>query len=336
MRRTCAVTAGTLCLLSALSGVASADAPTKAGWWNAVSANGFALPQPTTGADDLHVGEGPSGPSAYAAVAYDLTGQSVSGARLELTVEPDSAVGTVKVQACPTKTITWKAGGNQPYDTRPEYDCARATPGSLAADGSKVVFLLDAPAEASAGYSLAIVPVDGAAPFMVDFAKPGPTSLTPELASAQDGEPTTDTAAPPPYVPPATGTSGTPPLSPTVTVEAPPLTASGPTPELAVPAAPAPVTAAEVPAAAPQVPAAAVRPAVPVSNRERYVAESLLALLVGAFVYALQQPSAQPRLIGGMARKGGAAPLPVLPGSQAPRGIGRFATVRTAPARRLV
>ena len=33
---------------------------------------------PTTGADDLHVSQGPSGPAAYAAVAYDLFGATVT------------------------------------------------------------------------------------------------------------------------------------------------------------------------------------------------------------------------------------------------------------------
>jgi hypothetical protein len=332
MRRTCAVTVGTLGLLSALSGVAAADAPTRSGWWNAASANGVALPQPTTGGDDLHVGQGPNGPTAYAAVAYDLTGQAVSGGRLELKVVPNTAVGTIEVQACPTKTATWKAGSDQPYDTRPEYDCGRPAPGALAPDGTSVTFLLDAPAEALGGYSLAIVPVEGAAPFLVDFAKPDATSLTPEVALEQPAE---QPAAEDPgagFVPPAAGTPGTPPLSPTVTVDAPPLAVAGPVPELAVPVAPAPVSA-EAPVTAAPVPVAAARPVAPVSNRERYVAGSLLALLAGGFVYALQQPTAQPRLLGGMARKG--AP-PVLPVSERPRGIGRFATLRTAPARRLV
>jgi hypothetical protein len=75
-----------------------------------------------------------------------------------------------------------------------------------------------------------------------------------------------------------------------------------------------------------------------VSNRDRYAAGTLLALLSGAIVWALQQPSRAHPLIGGAARKSvpAGAPLPAPVVDDRPRGIGRFATLRTAPARRLV
>jgi hypothetical protein len=77
----------------------------------------------------------------------------------------------------------------------------------------------------------------------------------------------------------------------------------------------------------------AAQTAPPVSNRERYVAGTLLALLSGLLVWAFQQPAPTPRLIGGMARK---APPALVPVDVRPRGIGRFATLRTAPARPLL
>ena len=52
-----------------------------------------------------------------------------------------------------------------------------------------------------------------------------------------------------------------------------------------------------------------------------------------ALIWAAQQPTAVPRLIGGMART---APATSAAGSDQPRGIGRFTTLRTAPARRLL
>lgn len=326
--RTAAVAIGTVGLLPVLAGAALADAPTRTAWWNAASANGISLPQPTTGADSLHVGQSPEGPTAYAGVAYDLTGQAIAGATLQLKIVSGSAVGTVKVSACPTKNTTWKAGGNQPISAAPGYDCAGGAPGSLAADGASVTFLLDARQLLVGSYSLAIVPTEGAAPFQVDFAKPDAASLSPELAAAPVTEPG-PAAAPPPYVPPAS--SGVAPLSP-ATVAQPPAFGAVQAPALAVPVAPAPRAAP-----APQAPAAAApsrRPVEPVSNRDRYAAGTALALLAGALVWALQQPASTPRLIGGMARKAGPQALTVI--DVQPRGIGRFSTLRTAPARPLL
>jgi hypothetical protein len=301
-----------------------ADAPARTGWWTVASAGGMALPQPTTAAEDLHVGQGPDGPSAYAAVAYDLVGQTVSGATLQLKLVPNSALGTVALVACPTKAASWKAGGNQAYDTAPAYDCANGEPGMLAADGTGVTFFLDAPLGGT-GYSLAIVPAPGAAPFSVDVVKPDAVSLAAQVeAPAVEPGPV---AAEAPAPPATTGvgsaplSAGTAPLAPTVPLQAP---------AVAAPAVPSP-QAAPAPAA---LTAAATRPVEPVSNRDRYTAGTMLALLAGLLVWAAQQPSAQPRLLGGMARK--AAPTPVSVVDAKPRGIGRFAALRTSPARPLV
>jgi hypothetical protein len=316
--------------LLGLATAASADAPTKAGWWNAASANGFALPAPTTGTDNLHVAQGPGGPTAYAAVAYDLTGQSISGATLQLKVSANSAVGTTDVMACPTKDASWKAGGNQTYDTRPAYDCAKGVHGVAAADGTTVTFLLDAAQQLSGAFSLAIVPAQDAVPFSIDFDKPDATSLAPELDAAAEPAPVA-ADAPPPYQPPAgTGTASAP-LSSGTVAQAPPVQLQAPVVSAPTVAMPAPAAAA-----APVPPSAPVVAAKPVadSRRVRYEAGTLLALLTGAVVFAAQQPSKRPRLIGGMARKGG--PVALEPVDAQPRGIGRFAAIRTQPARPLV
>jgi hypothetical protein len=320
-------------LVLAVAGTAYADAPTKTGWWNAASANGVALPMPTTSADDLHVGQGANGPTAYAAVAYSLVGQPVSAATLQLKVAANRTVGTIDVVACPTKDATWKGGGDQPYDAAPAYDCAKGIQGAVAADGTAVTFLLDTAQQSlGTGYSLAIVPSADAKPFDVDFVKPDATSLAPQV-DATFTEPSTDNAAPPPAAPapqpPTTGVSGTAPLSAGTVAQLP-----APAPALQGPAVAAPVVPAPQPAAAPYVAASATRPAVPVSNKDRYAAGSGLALIAGFLVWALQQSNPEPRLLGGMARKAG--PATRVPVDPAPRGIGRFATLRTAPARRLV
>jgi hypothetical protein len=323
------VAAGAVALVSALGGLALADAPVRTGWWNAATAGGVALPQPTTSADDLHVSQGASGPAAFAAVAYDLAG-ALTDATLVLKVVPSSAVGTVDVAACPTRDGAWKAGGNQTIDTAPGYDCAAGVPGLVAADGTTVTFLIDARQQAATGgLSLAVVPKADALPFSVDFAKPDASSLsatveTPAVTDPAPAEPAT--ALPPP----GPGTSGTAPLGGGSVAAPPALEPAGPAP-VAAPALPQPQAA---PAPQPAAPVRTAAAAEPISNRDRYIAGTLLALLSGAIVWALQQPTRSPRLIGGAARK--VAPVAAAVVGGRPRGIGRFAALRTAPARRLV
>lgn len=312
---------------------ASAMPPAKAGWWNVATFGGAALPMPTTAAGDLHVGQSPTGPTAYAAVAYDLAGQSVSSAVLELKITANSAVGTPSLRACRTKDTAWKAEENGPITDAPAYDCSKsAVAGLVSATGDTVTFLLDAAQQVGGTYSLAIVPTDGATAFQVDLTKPGPESLTPSDVSAPQGT-TTTSGTTSTYVPPAgSGVSAAAPLTGGAASLAPtaPL-AVAQAPAVAAPTVPAPQAAAP-PYVAPAVTAASTQP---ISNRDRYEAGTLLALLAGALVWAYQQKAPQPRLIGGMARSAGAVPEPV-PVDPTPRGIGRFASVRMAPARRLV
>ena len=316
-------------LLCAASGSALADAPTKTGWWNEASVNGVALPQPTTGADNLHVQQGPSGPTAYAAVAYTLLG-AVPSATLQLKVAPNSAVGTPDVLACPTKDAAWKAGGNQPYTARPQYDCATGVPGIRAADGTTITFLLDTRQQLSGSYSLALLPAPDAVPFSVDFVKPDATSLAPDVDAAPPAEPTTE---PEPFTapPPGAGVSGAAPFGTGSEVLTAPFQAAAPVP--VVPSEPVPMAAPAPVAPQGAGPTAVARPLTPVSNKERYQAGTLLALLVGALVWACQQPTPERRLIGGLSRT---APPAALAVDERPRGIGRFATTRTAAARPLL
>jgi hypothetical protein len=202
----------------------------------------------------------------------------------------------------------------------PVYDCSRlSVPGLVSANGDTVTFLLDDTQQLSGGYSLAIIPLSGAAPFQVDLVKPRQESLT-----------LTVVGPPPLVVPSPTAAVG---LPSGAAVSAGPVLVDPPTssqpvvaaPRVAPPAAPAPGPVQARPVAAPR----------PVSNRERYVAGSLLALFAGAFTWLLQQRSPPLRLLGGVARTSRAA-RHLIEEVGPIRGIGRFASARTAPARRLL
>jgi hypothetical protein len=320
------ITAAGLLTVAFAPPAAQALPPTKAGWWNAASAGGAALPLPTTTAGDLHVGQAPTGPSAYAAVAYELLGQTVTSASLELKLK--NAVGTPALSACPTKDNAWKAAEDGAIADAPVYDCSKGgISGVLSATGDTVTFLLSDSQQLAGAYSLAIVPTDGSVPFQVDLEKPGPASLTPTgLGAAQAAAPAYQ---PPVAPPPGTGTTATAPIAAVAPVAPTAPLAAAQAPVVAAPAQPAPR-----PAAAPYTPAASALPVKPLSNRDRYEAGTLLALIAGGLVWAFQQPASTPRLIGGLTRTSGGQPEPAPVGS--PRGVGRFAVVRAAPARRLV
>lgn len=325
------VTSLSLCSLLAAS--ASGQGPSKFGWWNTVTANGVALPQPTTSADALHVGQGPKGPSAYAAVAYDLPGVMVTSAVIQLKVVAQSTVGQIVLAACPTKDLVWKTGGDQPIDTAPEYDCTKGVGGLVSADGTTVTFPLDSQQQlATGGYSLAIVPDPGAAPFSVDFSKPDDKTLTVQADAAPAA------AAPPPGPAPFGTPSGeqasAPPSSGASTIIAGP---AGLVPLAPVLAAPPAIEQPSVGMPAAPTHLAARPDLVPTGNRERYLAGSILALLAGALVWAYQQPTPAPRRLGGLARKSAPAATSLPAGTVGPiRGIGRFAIARSEPARRLI
>jgi hypothetical protein len=328
-RRTAVVLASTG-LLSAAFGAGAAQAlpPTKTGWWNAASAGGAALPMPTTTAGDLHIGQAPNGPSAYAAVSYDLLGQAATSASLTLKLK--SALGTPALSACITKDNSWKAAQDGALADAPAFDCAKAgISGVLSAAGDSITFLLNDTQQLAGSYSLAIVPTPGAVPFQVDVEKPGPTSLTPTGLTAAPDAPAPYQPPPPAGAAPGGGAAAPAPM-PAGLAPIAPAPAAAQAPLVAPPAAPAPQPAAAPPALPPAV---ATAPIQPVSNRERYAAGSLLALIAGGLVWAFQQPGTTPRLIGGLARGEGSVPPPV---GAVRRGIGRFATLRTAPARRLV
>jgi hypothetical protein len=318
MRRRTVIVALAMLLLGAVlvPDPASALAPAKAGWWNAASAGGISAPQPTTAAGDLHIGQGPTGPTAVAAVDYELSGERPS-AVLELKVRSGSTFGTAALVACPTKDRGWKAVDNGPMSAAPAYDCSRfSVPGFVSANGDTATFLLDDSQRLSGGYSLAIVPVAASASFQVDLVKPGPESLTL----------TRPTPSPSTVVRPPAGGTGLP-VGPPALSAAPP---SSPRPVVAAPqvALPSASTPASVEEAAP---ATAPKPV----RNDRFLAGSLLAVFAGALTMLLQQRSPPLRLLGGVARTSRSAPAPA-DDDGPPRGIGRYVSVRTGPARKLI
>lgn len=216
--------AATLVLTTATAAAASGTAtgpgaPLRTGWWSTLSADGTALPAPTTAAGDLHVGADPNGPTAFAAVAYAPLAPAADSAVLTLKIVTQNTVGTPALRVCPVTTASWPAGGDQPYTAAPTYSCTHAVSGVLGAGGATETFLLDAAEQdRDGGYDLAVVGTDGATPFSLDLSAPGTGSL-----SSTPGAP----GAPAATATGATGATGA---------------ADGP-----APASPAPVNAAPTP-----------------------------------------------------------------------------------------
>jgi len=167
---------------------AYAEAPSRVGWWNLVSAGAVAAPAPTTPSGGLHIAAVPGQVLAYGAVFYQLPRHAVV---VQLTLTIAGSQGTVKLLACPTKSDSWKGGDDQSSDSAPAYDCGTTPPtGAVAADGKSVSFALTSfPTDS---LSVALVP-DLSQPFSVDLDKPGASSLKVTTAA-----PTTGAASPPP------------------------------------------------------------------------------------------------------------------------------------------
>ncbi len=356
------LTAASALVMATWPSAASADAPVRTAWWNTVSGGGQSAPAPTAADGGLHIAVAPGQVLAFGAVLYSMPVDAT--ATLELKV---ASQGTPVLVACPTKTSSWKEGGNQPSDAAPAYDCStRSYTGSVSADGATVTFLVDGGSETTPGeLSLAIVPymthdapagvgtqlpVDATPPFVADIAKPDASSLTitselplgtgsgsggggggtqPGNTPATSGGGTTSTSG---------GSAGGAQVPPTL-VDAPPADTTtavdGAAPQVAPPAtSTAPGALAPAAAAVPKV-----------DNTAHNIALALLVLVAMAVIASGNTTmQRQPRLIGGGRRSAGdsatataVAPVVVAGyGAAAVRGLGRFARERTAPPRPLV
>lgn len=328
MRRLLAVVALTGAGMLACVPAAQAQGPARTGWWNTATVSGTALPA-TTPPDQLHLAQGPAGPLAFAAVSYPVP--TYASAELVLHVASGSEIGTPAVLLCPTRDDRWKAGGDQPVDAAPAFDCAgRSVTAVLGSDaaGTTLTFLLDPSLQLAPGTtSLAVLPAPGSAPFSLDLAAPDALSLTVGQAPAPvvrnpattpPTQPGTDAVAPP------AGTGFAPPPG-QVPFVLPPAVVSPPS--LATSVLPPTVAAPQVPVGTAQ----AVRLRLSTSEGRRE-ATVLLALVVGGFAAVLSQQRREPlRLLGGRSR---AVDSPAEVTGPA-RGIGRFARPRSSAAKML-
>lgn len=304
-----------------------AEAPSQTGWWFELQTKTLPapLPSPPLVPDGgMYVQQGPSGPTAYGAVHYDAT--SASSATLTLTTAPGSTASLgAPVQACAT-TSQWKAPDPPPgaWDDAPKYG-STCTPGRIAADGSAVAFAFDSTFFTNAGLDVAIVPIDGAAPYSLVFNKPAADSLQLTSGSAR---PSTSTPATALAAGPSTVSVGR-----VVT----------PSPAAARPVAPVsqgspPTTPAPVAATQPTVANTALN-LVGFGDPDRGARMAALsgasAIVIGWWLLSTRAVRT-PRLLGALAGGGahaaaGASPEPTVRVA----GVGRFARTRTTSARRL-
>lgn len=305
-------------------GAANAASPIKSGWWNVASLGHIVTPMPTTAMGDLHVGQATNGPTALAAVAYDLSGERISAALLELKVTANSAIGVPTLAICPT-TREWKPAQDGPMVDAPTYDCRKhAVVGHLSARGDAVTFLLGANGQSSGRYSFAIVPATGAKPFQVDLTKPGPDSLTVTITDTRPSPVERSGAVA--STEPAVTISSDRVVATAPAVDAAPTTANAPSPGFALPST--------LGTAAPSPPTVSLRSLVPHGDRVRFIAGALLAVIAIVLAWATELQTRPPRMLGGLARYN--RPEVGLVASRArQRGIGRFAAVRAGPPRHL-
>jgi hypothetical protein len=319
---------------------ANADPAVRVGWWNTASGGGQAAPDPTAPDGGLHIAVAPGEILAYGAVLYNLAPDAT--ATLELKV---SGQGTPVLQACPTKDLSWKDGGDQPADAAPAYDCSvHSYTASISSDGTTATFLLDGSADTAPGQlSLAIIPymthdapggvgtelpVDSTAPFSVDIPKPAVDSLTvtslPTVATPNgDHHGRGGTAVPSTSTQSSGGSTATGQQMSTTPAVSVPDTSTVPTPMQ-------PTAAGAVP-----------------GNTTAHNAALALLVLVAMVVVASSTPTMQraPRLLGGAGRQATAAAAAGAAASAVPavpvtslgvRGLGRFAKPRDGAPRPLV
>lgn len=306
---------------------ASADAPTREGWW-------AKWQQPTEVVDITLPVTVPSPPTADPhglTIARDVTDvQAVAAVYFQLEVGTDATLyldtadgrepalpPDADVKACEA-TSDWEAELHGPWSNAPTWgdDCF-----SGVRNEAQEGFIFDLPAsmqDNEGAYSVVIVP-GGSAPYTVSFATtddgtvvpgtPPPTSSTttttePEETTTTTTEPVVEETDPIVYtdIPPASGSSA----FPVVTTAVPP------------PRTPTSLVVFDPP----DLP----RALIPDSRTERIMAVSLLFFMALALWWLGGAPQRMPRLIGALAGEGRAVSPPPVPA----RGVGRFARPRDA------
>lgn len=384
LRTALAATVATLGLVTAgtVLSPAAADPPTKVAWWTV--GGGQANPTPDVNAGGMRVAVGPqAGIASYGAVEYAIPSDTTGTLELAVTQStpaPPNAPGAPvtftplgNIEACPTKTDSWKSGDNQAIANAPAYDCSTFHfAGAISADGKTMTFLIDGAADQTPGalgtLSLAIVPVqttslytvgtdaptDATPPYFVDFDKPSATSLTLDTSSV---------APPPAYNPPpapsgaGAGTTATTTTSGGTTAPAVTLPATGSVSTDTTSGQSPVVAQAQQPAQNYAAPAAATTPT-GLSQDRRDLLLVLLILVLFGILYTQNAaggrvprvlagpraaPAPYPAESGAAAGAAGAAavaPAGAMAAAMAPflpsRGLGRFAKPRSGPARPLI
>ena len=323
---------------------AHADAPEASGYWTKAqvpSSSPVTVPAPpTVPSGGLYVANDPSGPTAISAVRY-VVPEGVEGT-LALKIAAGSTPQVANISAC-TATTSWDPpSGAGDMANAPKYAPSTCVIGQLAPDNSVYTFLLS-PAQQPKPGTIDVVliptPAAGPQPFSVSFEHPGGDSLATspapeeESAPSQSPEPVVAPSEPQtaPTVAPSTGTQTYAPASGGSDTAAP---------ILSTPTASKPVVAPRT-AARPALPAAqpVVAAKVPDDQGQRLLAVGLLLALAAGLWWVGGRPARPPRLLGPFGNVAVTAATDVAvttaTTASAARGVGRFARLRTAAARRL-
>ena len=300
-----------------------AEAPTQTGWWFELQSKSLPTPLPNVPVvpdGGLYVQQGPDGPAAYGALHYSA--RAASSATLTLLAAPGSTTSLgAPVQACVTSSH-WSTPKQEPgaWDDAPKYGDP-CTPGKISSDGSAVAFFFSASFIKDGELDVAVVPVDGSAPFALAFDKPSDQSLA---ITAQSSAVSSFGTSTPTTMHSVAGSSPS-----RVTAAA----------SVAKPAAPAAKPAAPAaPAAAATTPSSVANAVLNVAGLgdpdrgERAVALAGASAIVVGWWLLSTRAVRMPRLLGALA--GGGEAVTVEPKTHV-AGVGRFAKNRTNPARHL-
>ncbi|MDQ1446359.1 MAG: hypothetical protein QOI20_2823, partial [Acidimicrobiaceae bacterium] len=193
---------------------ADALAPRKVGYWVQAQSGSLPTPLPTppvVPAGGLYVANGPDGPKAVSAIAYevepDVSGLLVLHVHSMATgLPPSPLAGTPAQPPAPDPVLAhlsacvvqgdWAApDGAGVWEARPAFDPAQCVIGQFSTDGATVTFPLGAERQAGPGeFNLTIVPNPALTgtdntPFSVTFEPPLEESMMPgEAAGSDSGE----------------------------------------------------------------------------------------------------------------------------------------------------
>ena len=330
MRRRFAAPAASVLLAAVAlgwSGVATADAPDRVGWWYALNQNGLAVPGPPTVSDGgLFLSEDPTGsPASIAALHFVVPGAAQGSAKLQLAASPGSTFLGVTIAACPA-TSEWKAASAGSWDDRPKFNCnivGGGVAGTASPDGSTMSWSLPASFQPDATTFDVVLDPQGATPFSVAVDKPGADAFVPPPSAPSS-------AAPAPAVSDQPGAPAAAPAPVPVPSAAPQAPVGLPSP----PSAPVPPPVAPTASGdntQPQV-AAPSSAKTPEKRAERVMAVLLLFTLGGALFWLGSRPDRAPRLLGTLRAETEAVTTET---TLRPRGVGRFTRPRTAAPHRL-